>query len=119
MSEYENWGNSKWDFTKARSRWHFNPDLPAKDGSDSYTFVCRFDADFSDAIKHCMSSAKPNTFADRVPGVNDLYSAAAEEYDLIRAGADPKMKIFERTLADDVEVFRKINDWLGFRWKRN
>lgn len=110
---YENWNGSKWDFCKARSRWHFDSTVLPVEGKDSYTYVCRFNADFTDAINHCMPKVHPNTFADRVPGIDNLYSSDAEEADLIRVGADPKMKIFERTLADDVDIFRKINDYLG------
>lgn len=42
-----------------------------------------------------------------------MYSADAEEADLVRAGADPYMKIFERAVAEDRENFHKINEHLG------
>jgi len=113
MTKIENWNGSKWEFTKNRSRWHFDPSIPAEPGKDSFTFVCRFIGDFTDAVKECLTRVKPNTFADRVPGVDNLYSAEAEEADLIKHGADPKMKIFERTLADDFPIFKAINDYLG------
>ena len=118
MQEYEEWGGSRWEFTKSQSNWHFDskrlPDL----GDDSFTPICVFDADFTEAIAQCMPRTKPSSWASR----NDfnreiadkgLYSANAEERDLIRAGADPKQEVFNRAAAEDVELFRRISDHLG------
>jgi hypothetical protein len=113
--QYQDWGNSRWQFTRSRSAWHFDPSRPAEPGADSFTAVCRFSADFSAAIAHCMPQANPATWgnrnADRVQG--KLYSAPLEEADLIRAGADPQMEIYHRGPADDVAEFQWINTWLG------
>ena len=116
---YENWGGSRWDFTKSRSNWHFDTTRPPEPGKDSYTFVCNFDADFTDAIKECMPITLESTWASRNNFVKDedkkerTYSADSEEADLIRAGADPEMPIFHRAAADEVEVFKKISDYFG------
>lgn len=118
MVEFQNWNDSRWDYLKSQSKWHFDHLRVAEDGADSYTHVCRFIADWKPAIDYCMPKTKPNTWNDRNNydskiAQEGLYSATAEEKDLIRAGANPQMKIYERTAAEDVELFRNISDWLG------
>lgn len=118
MTEYEEWNGSRWEFTKSRSRWHFDTKRPPEPGEDSYTHVCRFDADFTDAIAACMPRAKVSSWSTRnnsnkTVAQQGLYSASPEENDLIRAGVDPKAEIFSRTAADDIELFKRISDWLG------
>ena len=118
MTEYENWGESRWEFTKSRSRWHFDTTLPPVSGIDSYTPVCRFDEDFSEAIAQCMPRTKVSSWGTRNNFNKEiadkgLYSATAEEKDLIRVGADPNQEVFHRTAAEDIEIFQKVSDWLG------
>jgi hypothetical protein len=116
--EYQNWNDSRWDFMRTQSKWHFDTMRPPEPGRDSYTNVCRFLADWTDAIAECKPLTRSSTWGDRNnwnPKVAEegLYSATAEEHDLIRAGADPKMQIYERAKADEVEIFQKVSDWLG------
>lgn len=115
MTQYQDWNSSRWAYTKGRSAWHFDNLRAPEPGLDSYTAVCRFDADFSEAIELCTLRAVVSSWATRnkekVAG--ELYSASAEEQDLIQAGADPKQEIFARTMAADVDVFQRISDWLG------
>ena len=111
----QDWQDSRWENTKKISSWHFDTSRPAKPGRDSYTYVGKFVGDFSKAIEICMPRAKRSTWANRnkhkIPG--ELWSAGAEEYDLIQAGADPKMEIFSRDPAHDIPEFRIIGDILG------
>ena len=113
MSEYQEWGDSRWEYTKKQSRWHFDTKRAPESGVDSYTHVCRFDTDFTEAIAACLPRTKASTWGSRNPSIERIYSATAEENDLINAGADPNSTVFERATAEDIEVFRKINDWLG------
>jgi len=118
--ETENWNDSRWEFTKSRSRWHFDTKRIALAGIDSYTHVCRFDTDFSDAISQCMPRTKASSWGTRNNFNKDiadagLYSASAEEQDLIRAGANPHAEVFNRTAAEDIDIFQKISDYLGMR----
>lgn len=114
-TEMQDWKGSRWDFTRSRSNWHFNTKRPPTAGTDSYTTICKFQSNFEDAIAQCMPKAVDSTWSSRnkekVEG--ELYSANAEEQDLIRAGADPKQEVFARAMAGDIEVFKKISDWLG------
>lgn len=111
MTEYENWNNSRWDYLKSLSNWHFDTKRPPEMGKDSYTHVCRFDADFTDAIIQCMPKTQKVNWGMR--NLTRSYSASAEENDLIRVGADPEAPVFERVEAQDIEIFLKIRDWLG------
>jgi len=113
MNEYEKWGDSRWEYTKSRSNWHFDTTRTPQSGIDSYTHVCRFDVDFTDSIIQSMPNTKKSTWGSRNPTIERIYSAEPEEQDLIRAGADPHATVFERASADDVELFQKINTWLG------
>ena len=118
MTEYEQWGDSRWEFTKNQSSWHFDPSVPPTPGTDSYTHVCRFTNDFTQAIVKCLPEAKASTWSsrnnyDKKIEEEGLYSATPEENDLIRAGANPKMEVFKRTEAKDVELFRRVARWLG------
>jgi len=116
--KYEDWQGSRWKFTKSRSRWHFDTTRPPEPGKDSYTYVCAFKADFTDAINECMPRTKVSSWGTRNNFNKDiadqgLYSATAEEQDLIRVGADPHAEVFHRTAADDIELFQKISECLG------
>lgn len=118
MNEYEDWQGSRWDFTRQKSQWHFDPTRRPEPGLDSYTHVCRFRADFSDAIESCMPRVKASSWAtrnnyDHRIEQEGLYSATPEQQDLVRAGADPNMEIFSRAAAEDIEIFQRIADWLG------
>ena len=105
----ENWGKSRWDFTKSQSKWHFKPDVKSVD----YKEVCTFKSDWQDAVNECLGRVETSTWASRnkFDGTDRIYSANQEEYDLERAGAKPDMEIFKRTKAQDIEVFKKIANY--------
>ena len=111
----QDWGGSRWDYTRSQSNWHFDPTLPPVPGSDSYTSVCRFVGDYTDVIQQLTPAAKPNTWANRNLKLKEgeLYCASLEEADLIRAGADPRMPIYSRAYAHDIEKFQQIAQYLG------
>lgn len=118
MAEYEEWGGSRWEYTKSQSSWHFDNKRPPRLGRDSFTPVCVFDHNFSEAIAECLPRTKASSWSSRNDFNKDiaaqgLYSASAEEADLIRVGADPKQEVFNRTAAEDIPVFRQIADHLG------
>jgi hypothetical protein len=114
-NKYQDWQNSRWDYTKSKSEWHFDPKRPPLPGPDSFTHVCNFDFDFTEVIEQCMPRTVDSTWAtrnkDKIPG--ELYSANLEQQDLIRAGADPDMEIFSRANAADVVMFKAIAEYLG------
>ena len=118
MSEYEDWNGSRWEYTTSKSSWHFDSTRTPQLGKDSYTPVCIFDTDFTDAISECMPRTQVSTWGTRnnfnkTIAEQGLYTANAEEQDLINAGASPHAEVFSRTAAEDIAVFRQIADYLG------
>lgn len=115
MAEYQDWQGSRWDYTKKQSSWHFDLKKPAEPGLDSFTYVCNFRADYTDAIKQCMPRGKESSWSTRnnIMLQDELYSASAEEADLIRAGADPKAAIFDRSTGEDIPLFQRISEYIG------
>lgn len=115
MSEQFNWGGSRWEGTRVASRWHFDTTRPPEPGADSFTYVGRFTADFADVVARYLPKADSVGWGTRnkekIPG--ELYTASAEEADLIRAGADPKMEIYARVAAEDEPVFNTMAAVLG------
>jgi len=84
MTEYEDWQGSRWEFTKSKSKWHFDKSIPPALGTDSYTPVCRFNADFAAAIAECMPKTKASSWSSRNDFNKDiaaqgLYSAMFRE----------------------------------------
>ena len=35
----EDWGKSRWDFTKSQSKWHFKTDVKSKDYQDVFPIM--------------------------------------------------------------------------------
>ena len=109
-SKYQEWQGSRWDYTKSRSSWHFDPTVK---NQEDFTQVCRFDGNWSDEIIKYSNLVEDAKWSTRNFEIDRIYSASEEEADLIRAGADPDMKIFQRTKAEDSPVFRRIADYFG------
>jgi len=109
------WKGSRWEGTRAMSQWHFDTTKPPEPGHDSFTYVGRFEADFTEAVKQGLALAKPTSWADRnkYKIKEELYTASAEEADLTRAGADPKMPIYNRSNAAHIGKFALIAGHLG------
>jgi hypothetical protein len=78
---------------KLQSSWHFDSTCPAALGNDSYTPVCIFDADFTDAINQCTPIAKPASWG---------YGTWGEA-----GGID-----YVQTV-DNIPIFKQMADYLG------
>jgi len=87
---------SSWDFTKSRSTYHF--DSTVRDAPESVlTHLGHIEPTWQADIAELITNAKPATWETRgykgegvLPPREDLL---AEEYDIERVGADPKMII--------------------------
>lgn len=115
--KYENWNNSRWEFTKSKSQWHFDP---SRTDTLDYQPVCTFSGDWDFAVEKCLDRVVTSTWAsrnqfDKSPEAKKkrMYSADAEELDLLRAGADPYMEVFQRAKAEDFEIFQRIAEYFG------
>ena len=87
---------SSWDETRAKSKYHFNPKLI--DPSWDYVHkLGNIEPCWKEELGEIIRTARPATWADRgykgegVPIPSE--DLAAEEYDIERVGADPKMTI--------------------------
>ena len=78
---------------KLQSDWHFDSTRPAALGNDSYTPVCIFDADFTDAINQCLLIAKPASW-----GYGTWGEAGGIDY--VQA-------------VGNIPIFKQMSDYLG------
>lgn len=88
---------SNWEKAKAKSNYHFNK---WKTDTDNIEHLGKFTGDWSEEIKSAIKDVEKINWGNRRAAANrpneDIKS---EEYDLIKAGADPKMTIY-RGLTD-------------------
>jgi hypothetical protein len=87
---------SSWDFTRSLSTYHFDP--TKKDTQESaFTQLGRIKPTWLDDIAEIVANSKPATWETRGYKGQDLppprEDLIAEEYDISRVGADPKMII--------------------------
>jgi hypothetical protein len=88
---------SNWETSKARSNYHF--DKWRKD-TDSIIHLGRFLGDWQEQIQNVIDQAKPLNWSNRRQSTGrPAGDVEAEEQDLIKAGADPKLTIY-RGLGD-------------------
>jgi len=107
----EKWGDSRWEFTKAQSQWHFDEFEP---GERDFQYIGTFQGDWSNEIDECLGRVKPNTWANRnIEQKSEIYTASQEQNDLIKAGADPDSQIFSRANAKDIPIFQRIANYFG------
>lgn len=104
---------SNWDYTRARSLYHFDPAV-TDPRWDCIQGLGRFAGDWSQELQRAIDQARPVNWATRkfsqVQEVSPMLKQ--EEYDLEQAGADPKMTIFR--LYDELDpVFNKMSDIIG------
>ena len=107
----EKWGDSRWEFTKAQSQWHFDEFEP---GERDFQYIGTFQGDWSNEIDECLGRVKPNSWANRnIEQKSEIYTASQEQNDLIKAGADPDSQIFSRANAKDIPIFQRIANYFG------
>jgi len=106
--KYENWHNSRWKFTKKQSNYHFN----TTQIDEGYQYVCNFNGyweyELETAYKRCVPvtwATRNVIYKDKYEKREQPYSAHAEELDLFKAGANPKMELFDRAVVDDLDIF--------------
>jgi hypothetical protein len=117
MQKNNEYNGSRWQFTRDRSNWHFDPLRPPELGIDSYSPVGRFCADFTVAIEKYKEQAESVTWATGVrkqyPPNDPLKDSAAEQLDHDQSGFDSDQVMFDRAFGDDDPLFKKIADIIG------
>ena len=106
---------SSWDTTKEKSKYHFD-NFKNDPQVDKVIKLGRIIADYSEDVKQAVETAKPATWETRgykgegvLPPSEDLI---AEEYDLERAGVDPKSIITHMNWKLTPNL-KKISDLFG------
>ena len=106
---------SSWDTTKEKSKYHFD-NFKNDPQVDKVIKLGRIIADYSEDVKQAVETAKPATWETRgykgegvLPPREDLI---AEEYDLERAGVDPKSIITHMNWKLTPNL-KKISDLFG------
>jgi len=106
---------SSWEFTKKRSIYHFDK-WRMDPRWDAVVGLGRIAGDWEDELDAAVKSSVPGTWANRGYKGEGVVSPdlAAEEYDLIKAGADPKMNI-AHFVWKMTPKFQKITDLLHLK----
>ena len=101
---------SNWEDLKAKSKYHFNK---WHTDTDCVEHLGKFTGGWQSELQAVIDDAKPLNWSNRREGTGRPNSSVeAEENDLIKAGADPKMTIY-RGLADFTKCpsLQKITDY--------
>jgi hypothetical protein len=83
---------SNWDQARVKSHYHFDK---WQTDTDSVQHLGRFTGNWGEEINRAIQDAHPLNWSNRRTGTGrPMGDTVAEEADLIRAGADPKMTIY-------------------------
>lgn len=109
---------SKWERFKAKSNWHFDTKKDPEMGKDSFWFVHRFDLDFSRDIEECAKRTQPSRLLETTHFPNHTPENPSQQYleeklDLDRANVDASRIAYEKVSVNDIENFKKIEEYLG------
>lgn len=108
---------SSYDLTKEKSTYHFDPSI-LDPNIDTVTCLGHIKADWSKELKEIIDNAKPATWETRGYKANEVAipkpDLELEEYDLSRAGMDPKMTITHLNW-DIPPILKKISECFGLK----
>ena len=101
---------SNWDKLKPRTDYHFDS-FKTDPAYDSMRYVGRFIGDWSQELNATIESSKAITWRNRNPKDGTSKDIDAEEYDLIRAGADANL-VLTNLEYQLLPVFQRMTDAL-------
>lgn len=106
---------SSYDLTKEKSNYHFRNDR-IDPRYDTVVYLGKIKGDWSKELESIIDNAKPATWENRGYKSQEVAvpqpELALEEYDLIRAGMDPKMTITHLNW-DIPPVLKQMSDLFG------
>lgn len=106
---------SSWEFTKARSKYHFDNNRVDRQG-DWYTVLGRFDNTWAASLESIKNNSRPMTWENRKYTINREGPVSPmleqEEYDIVVGGGDPKMAIVD--VIDNFEPYPELTDIVNF-----
>jgi hypothetical protein len=107
--------NSSWEFTKDRSKYHFDKnrkDLPG----EWYTVLGRFNNTWKQHLESIKLASRPMTWENRKYTINRSGPVSPmleqEEYDIAIGGGDPKMAIVD--VIDDFDPYTELTKIIEF-----
>ena len=101
---------SNWDNTKPRTNYHFDP-YKHDPAYDTMRYIGRFTGNWEEELTQTINNSQEITWRNRNPIDGTSKDIDAEEYDLVRSGADPNLKLtnLEYNL---LPVFQRMTDAL-------
>ena len=106
---------SSWEFTKARSNYHFDKHRKDNPG-DWYTVLGRFTNTWAQHLEAIKASSRPMTWENRKYTINRSGPVspmlAQEEYDIAVGSGDPKMTIVD--VIDNFESYPELVNLVDF-----
>ena len=111
--------SSRWEYTKATSRWHFDTKIN-EDDNPSYLVLGRFKANFDEFIKHSIEKARPTTMSNRLGDGQIPFTYPLEEYDMNNIGLSTNHVLFNEVRKDSYSgnwplLIKKLIKFFGFK----
>lgn len=111
---------SRWEYTKATSRWHFDPKRD-EDAECPFKIVARFSGvDFSSIVKRALEINRPTTMANRLRNGQVPFTDRLERNDYATMGLTIDHVMYNESARSDFgerwpDELRKVFKWLGLQ----
>jgi hypothetical protein len=111
---------TRWDYTKATSRWHFDPQVD-EDKNPPYLILGHFKASFTSIVADALAMHSPTTFNNRLRNGQVPFTAPLEAFEMQQAGlsADHVLinEVRQESYADGEwpELIQQIIAYFGFQ----
>ena len=107
---------SSWEYTKARSHYHFDnerKDLPG----EWYTVLGNFPKTWTASLESIKNNSRPMTWENRKQTMGRVNAPVSpmleqEEYDILAGGGDPKMSLVD--VVDDFAPYPELQSIIDF-----
>lgn len=107
--------DSRWEFSKSTSNYHFDPTVD-EDDNPPFKQLGRFEGDWSKELELIMGSqeAHPNSFLSRLGPDHKPYTDRLDAADLERMGLNPEWVLFDKyRVPVETERLRKMINHFG------
>ncbi len=110
---------SRWEYTKATSRWHFDPKVD-EDLNPAYCLVGRFTSSFDEVIEQALHLNTPTTMNNRLRTNEVPFTAQLEKYDMEKIGLSTDHVLFNEVRKDSYVgewplVIQQMIKFFGFK----
>lgn len=110
---------SRWEYTKATSRWHFDTKVN-EDQEPPFLVLGRFQSSFEEVIQHALEHNSPTTMNNRLRTGDLPFTAELEEYDMRQIGLSTDHVLFNELRKDSYQgewplVIKQMIKYFGFQ----